>query len=106
MENPTSAASRPDFYDFLDRMRRPAAADLFRSIKSFLVSFSFHEPNTEGDGSKVQGFLTEMEGAIRDHPLWANATNQEIDHALEVKPHRSFFSPLALLSRMLSALTQ
>jgi hypothetical protein len=70
------------------------------------VSFSFHEPNTEGDGSKVQGFLTEMEGAIRDHPLWANATNQEIDHALEVKPHRSFFPPLVLLSRMLSALTQ
>jgi len=69
------------------------------------VSFSFHEPNTEGDGSKVQGFLTEMEGAIRDHPLWANATNQEIDHALEVKPHRGFFF-LALLSRMLSALIQ
>ncbi|CAL4920052.1 unnamed protein product [Urochloa decumbens] len=84
MESPTSAAAaRPDFYDFLDRMRRPAAADLFRSIKSFLVSFSFHEPNAEDDGSKVQAFLTEMESAIRDHPLWANATNQEIDDALE-----------------------
>jgi hypothetical protein len=33
MESPTSTASRPDFYDFLDRMRRPVAADLFRSIK-------------------------------------------------------------------------
>jgi hypothetical protein len=30
--------------------------------------------------------LAEMESAIRDHPLWANATDQEIDHALEVKP--------------------
>ncbi|XP_066385640.1 vacuolar protein sorting-associated protein 9A-like isoform X3 [Miscanthus floridulus] len=83
MESPTSTASRPDYYDFLDRMRRPAAADLFRSIKSFLVSFSFHEPNAEEDGSKVQAFLAEMESAIRDHPLWANATSQEIDHALE-----------------------
>ncbi|KAF8644613.1 hypothetical protein HU200_010996 [Digitaria exilis] len=125
MDSPTSAAARPDFYDFLDRMRRPAAADFFRSIKrsvapfpvpysgevpppknrdlivergsramdlsnqglvlpgSFLVSFSFHEPNAEEDGSKVQAFLTEMESAIRDHPLWANATNQEIDYALE-----------------------
>ncbi|KAG0546728.1 hypothetical protein BDA96_01G018600 [Sorghum bicolor] len=83
MESPTSTASRPDFYDFLDRMRRPAAADLFRSIKSFLVSFSFHAPNAEEDGCKVQAFFTEMESAIRDHPLWANATNQEIDHALE-----------------------
>jgi hypothetical protein len=32
-----------------------------------------------------------MEGAIRDHPLWANATNQEIDHALEVKIHSFLF---------------
>ena len=39
MENPTSAASRPDFYDFLDRMRRPAAADLFRSIKRSVTPF-------------------------------------------------------------------
>ncbi|KAL6909532.1 hypothetical protein ACP4OV_001813 [Aristida adscensionis] len=83
MESPTSPASRPDFYDFLDRMRRPAAADLFRSIKSFLVSFSFHEPRAEEDGARVQAFLAEMEGAIRDHPLWAGATGQEIDHALE-----------------------
>jgi hypothetical protein len=58
---------------------------------SFLVSFSFHEPNAEEGGRKVQAFLTEMEGAIRDHPLWASATNQEIDHALEVKIHSIFF---------------
>ena len=50
------------------------------------MSFSFHAPNAEEDGCKVQAFFTEMESAIRDHPLWANATNQEIDHALEVKP--------------------
>lgn len=25
-----------------------------------------------------------MEGAIVDHPLWAGATAEEIDHALEV----------------------
>jgi hypothetical protein len=60
------------------------------------VSFSFHEPNDEEDGSKVQTFLAEMESAIRDHPLWANATSQEIDHALEVKkpcPTDPCFSP-------------
>jgi hypothetical protein len=33
MESPTSPALRPDYYDFLDRMRRPAAADIMRSIK-------------------------------------------------------------------------
>ncbi|GJM97212.1 hypothetical protein PR202_ga14121 [Eleusine coracana subsp. coracana] len=83
MESPTSPAWRPDFFDFLERMRRPAAADIFRSIKSFLASLSFQEPNAEEDAGKIQAFLAEMEGAIRDHPLWANASNQEIDHALE-----------------------
>jgi Rab5 GDP/GTP exchange factor len=33
MQGPTSSASRMDYGDFLDRMRRPAAADIFRSIK-------------------------------------------------------------------------
>ncbi|XP_037415133.1 uncharacterized protein LOC119277890 isoform X1 [Triticum dicoccoides] len=83
MESPTSAASRVDFYGFLDRMRRPEAAGLFRSIKSFLTSISLDEPSTEADGARVQAFFTEMEAAIRGHPLWAEATHQEIDHALE-----------------------
>uniref|UniRef100_A0A0D9W184 VPS9 domain-containing protein n=3 Tax=Leersia perrieri TaxID=77586 RepID=A0A0D9W184_9ORYZ len=88
MESPTSpAASRLDFYDFIGRMRRPAAADLFHSIRSFLTSFSHGDPNSaaaaDEDGGKVQAFFAEMETAIREHPLWANATNQEIDHALE-----------------------
>ncbi|XP_062212973.1 vacuolar protein sorting-associated protein 9A-like isoform X2 [Phragmites australis] len=64
------------------RRRRPLPFHQELRARSFLVSFSFHEPNAE-DGSKVQAFLAEMESAIRDHPLWASATNQEIDHALE-----------------------
>nr|XP_051207770.1 vacuolar protein sorting-associated protein 9A-like isoform X2 [Lolium perenne] len=80
MESPSSAASRVDFYGFLDRMRRPAAAGLFRSIKSFLASLSL---DAEEDGARVQAFYAAMEAAFREHPLWANATHQEIDHALE-----------------------
>ncbi|CAM0877942.1 unnamed protein product [Alopecurus aequalis] len=83
MESPTSAASRVDFYGFLDRMRSPAAAGLFRSIKSFLASLALDEPSAEEDGARVQAFYTAMEAAFRDHPLWANATHHEIDHALE-----------------------
>uniref|UniRef100_A0A804MHY6 RABX5 catalytic core helical domain-containing protein n=1 Tax=Zea mays TaxID=4577 RepID=A0A804MHY6_MAIZE len=49
----------------------------------FLVSFSFHTANAEEDDSKVQAFLAEMESSIRDPSLRANATDQEIDHALE-----------------------
>lgn len=71
------------FYDFLDRMRNPASLDLVRSIKSFIVSFSFYTANAENDGKRLQDFLLTMEAAIRDHPLWANATEEEIDCALE-----------------------
>ncbi|KAK6937935.1 RABX5, catalytic core helical domain [Dillenia turbinata] len=71
------------FFDFLDRMRNPASIDLVRSIKSFIVSFSFHTANSESDGKKLQDFLLTMEGSIRDHPLWASASEEEIDCALE-----------------------
>ncbi|KAK6940385.1 RABX5, catalytic core helical domain [Dillenia turbinata] len=71
------------FFDFLDRMRNPASMDLVRSIKSFIVS-SFHTANSETDGKKLQDFLLTMEGSIRDHPLWAGATEEEIDCALEL----------------------
>jgi hypothetical protein len=118
MESPSSAV---DFYGFLDRMRRPAAAALFRSIKrsahptrrspnefastimassphtgsnlahpnarSFLASLSPDEPSAEDDGARVQAFYSTMEAAFREHPLWANATHQEIDHALEVSTY-------------------
>lgn len=71
------------FFSFLDRMRHPASLDLVRSIKSFLVSFSFYTSNAENDSKKVQEFFSRMETAIRDHPLWANASEEDIDCALE-----------------------
>lgn len=51
---------------------------------SFIVSFSFYTANAENDGKRLQDFLLTMEAAIRDHPLWTNATEEEIDCALEV----------------------
>ncbi|PQQ17603.1 vacuolar protein sorting-associated protein 9A [Prunus yedoensis var. nudiflora] len=78
-----SSSSSAIFYDFLDRMRNPASLDLVRSIKSFIVSFSFYAANPENDGKKVQEFYTTMEDAIKDHPLWAGATDQEVDCAME-----------------------
>ncbi|KAJ0024176.1 hypothetical protein Pint_06727 [Pistacia integerrima] len=79
----SSSAQSVTFYDFLDRMRNPASLDLVRSIKSFIVSFSFYTANPENDGKRVQEFYLTMEGAIRDHPLWVGATEEEIDSALE-----------------------
>ncbi|KAF8025128.1 hypothetical protein BT93_F2084 [Corymbia citriodora subsp. variegata] len=79
LASPTSM----EFYDFLDRMRNPASLDLVRSIKSFIVSFSFYPANPENDGKKVQDFFMTMEVALRDHPLWAGASDNEIDCAME-----------------------
>lgn len=78
-----AAPSAVTFYDFLDRMRNPASLDLVRSIKSFIVSFSFNNANPETDGKRVQEFFMTMESAIKDHPLWANATIEAIDSAME-----------------------
>ncbi|KAL9432264.1 hypothetical protein AB3S75_027309 [Citrus x aurantiifolia] len=78
-----AAPSAVTFYDFLDRMRNPASLDLVRSIKSFIVSFSFNNANPENDGKRVQEFFTTMESAIKDHPLWANATIEDIESAME-----------------------
>nr|KYP49951.1 Vacuolar protein sorting-associated protein 9a [Cajanus cajan] len=71
------------FHDFLNRMRHPSSLDLVRSIKSFIVSFSFYQPKPENDGKKVQDFFLSMEAAIRDHPLWTTSSEEDIDCALE-----------------------
>ncbi|XWS21993.1 hypothetical protein CRYUN_Cryun30bG0105400 [Craigia yunnanensis] len=71
------------FDSFLHRMRNPASLDLVRSIKSFIVSFSFYAANPENDGKKIQDFFLTMEAAIRDHPLWEDSSDAEIDNALE-----------------------
>lgn len=80
--SPSSSQSLT-FYDFLDRMRNPASLDLVRSIKSFIVSFSFYTANPENDGKKVQEFFLTMEATIRDHPLWSGATDEEVDCSME-----------------------
>jgi hypothetical protein len=51
------------------------------NARSFLT---LDDPSAEADGARVQAFYAAMEAAFREHPLWANATHQEIDHALEV----------------------
>lgn len=83
MDASSSSSQSLTFYDFLDRMRNPASLDLVRSIKSFIVSFSFSTANAENDGKRLQDFLLTMEASIRDHPLWDGASEEEIDSAIE-----------------------
>ncbi|GAU16351.1 hypothetical protein TSUD_117000 [Trifolium subterraneum] len=83
MEGLTSR-STTSFHDFLHRMRHPSSLDLVRAIKSFIVSFSFYQPKPENDGERVQDFFVSMEVAIRNHPLWATATEDDIDCAMEL----------------------
>ncbi|CAL5201114.1 unnamed protein product [Lathyrus oleraceus] len=79
----TSTSTSTSFHDFLHRMRHPSSLDLVRAIKSFIVSFSFYQPKPENDGKRVQDFFSSMEVSIRNHPLWATATEQDIDCAME-----------------------
>ncbi|XP_027939743.1 vacuolar protein sorting-associated protein 9A-like isoform X2 [Vigna unguiculata] len=85
MNTDTVAESRSTtpFTDCLNRMHHPASLDLVRSIKSFIVSFSFYQPKPENDGKRVQDFFLSMEAAMRDHPLWTTASEEDIDCALE-----------------------
>nr|XP_029121848.1 vacuolar protein sorting-associated protein 9A isoform X3 [Elaeis guineensis] len=80
----SSALSQPNFYDFLNRMRHPASADLVRAIKSFIVSFSFHATDADNDSRKLQDFLVTMETTIKEHPLWVHASHEELDSAIEL----------------------
>lgn len=57
---------------------------------SFIVSFSFYQPKPENDGKRVQDFFVSMEAAIRDHPLWTNASEEDIDCAMEVRSPNNY----------------
>lgn len=63
---------------------------------SFIVSFSFYQPKPENDGRRVQDFFLSMEVAIRNHPLWATATEEDIDCAMEVRLRLITYMPLCL----------
>ncbi|KAG0599658.1 hypothetical protein M758_12G169700 [Ceratodon purpureus] len=79
-----NAATAPlTFHDFLDRMRHPQAVDLVKSIKSFIVDFMNRTPDAVKDSESVQAFLTTTEGAFEAHPLFVNATDEELDSAGE-----------------------
>ncbi|KAL3682685.1 hypothetical protein R1sor_000707 [Riccia sorocarpa] len=96
-----NATAQLTFHDFLDRMRHPSAADLVRSIKNFIGAFSSNPPDPEKDSQSVQDFLATTENAFRAHPLWAGATDDELESSSEglekylmTKLHAKAFCPL------------
>ncbi len=54
---------------------------------SFIVDFMSRTPDADKDSESVQAFLTATEGAFEAHPLFVNATDEELDSAGEVFPH-------------------
>lgn len=53
---------------------------------SFIVEFTSRTPDAEKDSESVQAFLTTTEGAFEAHPLFVDATDEELDSAGEVSP--------------------
>ncbi|KAG6546621.1 hypothetical protein Mapa_011810 [Marchantia paleacea] len=78
-----NATAQLTFHDFLDRMRHPSAADLVRSIKTFIGAFLNNPPDPEKDSQSVQEFLASTEYAFKAHPLWAGATDEELESSGE-----------------------
>ncbi|OWM90194.1 vacuolar protein sorting-associated protein 9A-like isoform X1 [Punica granatum] len=70
-------------HDFLERMRQPSAADIVKSIKSFIVSFSNNAPDPERDSAAVQGFFNNIEATFRAHPLWTGCSEEDLESAGE-----------------------
>ncbi|KAK4799396.1 hypothetical protein SAY86_024761 [Trapa natans] len=70
-------------HDFLERTRQPSAADIVKSIKSFIVGFSNDAPDPERGSAAVQNFFKNMEATIRCHPLWAGCSEEELESAGE-----------------------
>jgi len=54
---------------------------------SFIVEFTSRAPDAEKDSESVQAFLTTTEGAFEAHPLFVDATDEELDSAGEVLPY-------------------
>ncbi|KAK3263739.1 hypothetical protein CYMTET_27472 [Cymbomonas tetramitiformis] len=79
----TASTAPLTFHNFLEKMRQPAAADLVRSIKSFIASFQVGQPDPERDSLRAQEFMTSSEGSFRTNPLWRNASEEEIEAAGE-----------------------
>ncbi|KFM23363.1 Vacuolar protein sorting-associated protein 9A [Auxenochlorella protothecoides] len=75
------------FTDFLEKMKDPAAANLVRTVKSFIKDFeerhSQGKATAEDDSARVQAFLTQSEELFRVHPVWRGSAPQVLDEAVE-----------------------
>ncbi|CAI5499428.1 unnamed protein product [Closterium sp. Naga37s-1] len=60
-------------------MKQPAAADLVRPIRNFMMAFMSKEAEPERDSASVQAFYRSIEAAFRAHPLWQAASPDELE---------------------------
>ncbi|KAK9835042.1 hypothetical protein WJX81_006516 [Elliptochloris bilobata] len=77
------ASKALSFAEFLERMKEPAAADLVRSIKSFIKIFEERKPDPDRDSALVQNFLAKSEYTFRQHPVWSSAPAAHQAQAVE-----------------------
>jgi hypothetical protein len=144
--DPANSSSVPlAFNNFLEKMRHPSASELVKSVKvsaptsriphpsrladssprvvhsqAFISSFDSGrvEPDSEADSRRIQEFLRATESAFRGHPMWRDATEDELEASgeglekyLMTKLHPLTFAAMpddkrvdALLSKRIAAL--
>eukprot|EP01029_Cantina_marsupialis_P003786 TRINITY_DN13812_c0_g2_i1.p1 TRINITY_DN13812_c0_g2~~TRINITY_DN13812_c0_g2_i1.p1 ORF type:complete len:716 (-),score=188.54 TRINITY_DN13812_c0_g2_i1:640-2787(-) len=61
------------YLNFMERIRKPEAAELYSALKKMLISVLNGGPQN-CDPQAIQDFLEHMEKALLAHPLWADET--------------------------------
>eukprot|EP00164_Ancoracysta_twista_P004941 GFYU01006722.1.p1 GENE.GFYU01006722.1~~GFYU01006722.1.p1 ORF type:complete len:484 (-),score=99.48 GFYU01006722.1:16-1467(-) len=77
-------ASAPlTYHDFLEKMKHPSAIDLVKSLKSFINMIMRQDLPQDGQSELVKRYLLDAEKHTKSHPLWRNATEEELDNVRE-----------------------
>ncbi|KAF2073989.1 hypothetical protein CYY_004696 [Polysphondylium violaceum] len=72
-----SAKEKASFYS---KLKSPKAAEIRKSLTNFVVQFSNGAPaSIDQQGITIQNYTKELESWILSNPLWANATEPEIE---------------------------
>jgi len=69
---------------FFSKLKQPQATDIVKSIKSFIANYlnQPHESMKE-QSFKIHSYLSTLETVIHGHPLWKDATDEELDGVSE-----------------------
>ncbi|KAH3766159.1 vacuolar assembly/sorting protein VPS9 [Pelomyxa schiedti] len=73
----------PVLEDFSSTLEKSECRELRSMVEAFTKAFSKNKYTREEEADAVKQFFNDMEGAMKDHPLWANLQPAQFDVAQE-----------------------